>query len=82
MTAFGWKWGRTRYEIMGYLLPLAYGTTSYAFVWLTGFGGFYNTQFIEDLSKDFGLAPMAPWASIALYFVLMCVTGRVSMANS
>jgi uncharacterized protein len=65
-----WGWGRTRYEILGYLLPLAYGTASYAFVWLPGFGGFYNTQFVEDLSKDFGLGPMAQRASIALYFLL------------
>jgi uncharacterized protein len=69
LSVIGWKWGQTRYEVLGYILPLAYGTVSYAFVWLTGFGGFYNAQFVQDLSRDFGLGPMGPWASIALYFV-------------
>jgi hypothetical protein len=31
--------------------------------------GFYNKQFYESFSKDFGLGPMNPWANISLYFV-------------
>jgi len=70
MSTLGWKWGRTRYEVACYLIPLGYGTAIYAFVWLTGLGGFYNKQFYESFSKDFGLGPMSPWANISLYFVL------------
>lgn len=34
----GWRWGRTRYELAGYLLPLAYAIPAYGAVWLSGFG--------------------------------------------
>jgi uncharacterized protein len=69
LSSLGWHWGKTRYQIMGYAIPLAYGTVSYAFVWLTGIGGFYNTKFVDLVEKDLGLGPMPPWASISLYFM-------------
>lgn len=69
LSSLGWNWGKTRYEVICYFLPLGYGIVIYAFVWLTGLAGFYNKDFVESFSKDFGLGPMAPWASIALYFI-------------
>ena len=36
--AWGWAWGATRYEIIAYLLPLAYATVAYGSVWLAGLG--------------------------------------------
>lgn len=42
LSSLGWNWGMTRYAVICYLIPLAYGTISYTFVWLTGFGGFYT----------------------------------------
>jgi uncharacterized protein len=35
----GWKWGPTRYEIIGYLLPVVYAVAAYGAVWISGFGG-------------------------------------------
>lgn len=35
----GWKWGPTRYEIVGYALPIVYAVVAYGAVWLTHFGG-------------------------------------------
>lgn len=69
MSSLGWNWGKTRYHIICYFLPLAYATATYAFVWLTGLGGFYNKQFVQGFSEDFGLGPMPPRASIVLYFI-------------
>jgi membrane protease YdiL (CAAX protease family) len=34
----GWAWGHTRYELIGYLLPIAYATAAYGAVWLFDFG--------------------------------------------
>src|SRR5215471_21764259 len=42
LSGLGWNWGRSRYQVVCYFLPLAYGTATYVFVWLTGLGGFYN----------------------------------------
>jgi hypothetical protein len=47
----------------------ATGAATYTFVWLTRLGGFYDKQFVESISKDFGLGPMRPWVSIVLYFL-------------
>jgi uncharacterized protein len=51
------------------LIPLTYATASYAVVWLAGFGGFYNKQFVDLVSKELGLGPMPPWLTITLYFL-------------
>src|ERR1041385_7591815 len=69
LSSLGWNWGKSRYQIACYFIPLAYGLVTYAFVWLTRIGGFYDRQFVESFSKDFGLGPMRPWVSIALYFL-------------
>jgi uncharacterized protein len=34
----GWAWGPTRYELMGYLLPIAYAAAAYGAVWIFDFG--------------------------------------------
>jgi membrane protease YdiL (CAAX protease family) len=34
----GWTWGSSRYELTGYLLPLAYAAAAYGAVWLFDFG--------------------------------------------
>lgn len=39
LRGLGWGWGQTRYQALGYLLPLAYTSVTYALVWLFGLGG-------------------------------------------
>jgi membrane protease YdiL (CAAX protease family) len=34
----GWAWGHTRYELIGYLLPIAYAAAAYGAVWIFDFG--------------------------------------------
>jgi membrane protease YdiL (CAAX protease family) len=41
----GWKWGPTRYEIAGYLLPIVYAVVAYTAVWLTRLGGVDVSRF-------------------------------------
>jgi membrane protease YdiL (CAAX protease family) len=78
LSAFGWNWGKTRYQVACYLLPLAYGTVSYGFVWLTGFGGFYNKPFVDLAAKDLGLGPMPHWLTITLYFLFTATIAVIS----
>jgi len=68
LATLGWEWGRTRYQVICYLIPLAYSLVIYIFVWSTGLGGFYNREFEASFANDFGLGPIPPWAAIALYF--------------
>jgi membrane protease YdiL (CAAX protease family) len=67
--SIGWGWGKTRYEVIGYLIPLGYSLVIYTFVWLTGLGGFYSKSFVGQITNSFGLGPIPAWASITLYFI-------------
>lgn len=69
LRSLGWGWGQTRYEVIGYLIPLGYSIVIYTFVWLTGLGGFYRKSFVDEITSSFGLGPVPPWASITLYFI-------------
>jgi uncharacterized protein len=68
ISSLGWKWRNTPYKVTCYFIPLAYGTVAYAFVWLSGMGGFYNKDLVIAISKDFGLGSIPVWLAITLYF--------------
>ncbi len=80
LSTLGWKWGQTRYQVACYFLPLAYGTVAYAFVWLSGFGGFPNKQLVDLIAKDLGLGPMPPWLTISLYFLFTATISVITGA--
>ena len=42
----GWGWGRTRYQVSSYLIPIGAGVVVYGFAWALGVGGFSS----QDLS--------------------------------
>jgi len=67
--SLGWKWGKSRYEVICYFIPLGYATIIYAFVWLTGLGRVYRKDFVDGITQDFGLGSMSAGASITLYFI-------------
>lgn len=68
LSSLGWKWGPARYLVICYCIPLAYSVLTYAAVWIGGFGGFPNREFVSGLTQSFGLGAMPTWASVALYF--------------
>jgi membrane protease YdiL (CAAX protease family) len=37
---FGWKWGKTKYQVWSYAVPALYALFIHAFVWITGLAGF------------------------------------------
>jgi uncharacterized protein len=77
VSTLGWKWGKTRYEAAGYLIPLGYTSLIYIFVWTTGLGGFYNKAFVNLVAKDFGFGPPPPWATISIYFFFTATIGVI-----
>ena len=75
--SLAWKWGQPRYQVMSYLIPFGYATLTYAIVWLTGLGGFYNQPFVAAVGNRFGLGPLPGWLSIALYLFFAGTTGVI-----
>jgi membrane protease YdiL (CAAX protease family) len=37
---FGWRWGKTRYQIWSFLIPFLYALIGYSIIWLFGLGEF------------------------------------------
>ena len=40
LAGLGWGWGKTRYQVMSYVLPILYVLATYVVVWLTDVGRF------------------------------------------
>lgn len=49
----GWKWGKTKYQIISYFLPILYGLILYFIVWIS-ISGSLNKQYLNEfiLTKD------------------------------
>jgi membrane protease YdiL (CAAX protease family) len=48
LRGLGWRWGKTRYQLLSIALPLVIVSLTYAVVWLTGLGGFPDPAFVEE----------------------------------
>jgi membrane protease YdiL (CAAX protease family) len=79
ISALGWGWGKPRYQLWAYLIPLLYSLVSYLIIWLCGWGGFYNVDFITGIAKSFGWENLSHGTVIVLFFIL---TGIFGMTRS
>jgi membrane protease YdiL (CAAX protease family) len=79
ISGLGWSWGNPRYQLWAYLVPLIYSLVSYLIIWLVGWGGFYNHDFVQGVAKSFGFGQLPNGLVIVLYFVIIGIYG---MANS
>ena len=52
---FGWGWGKTRYQVLSYILPFFLFSVIYIPVWITGFGGFSKEDFTHHIADSGGL---------------------------
>lgn len=75
----GWQWGRTRYQIFSYLIPIGYAFIVYAVVWVTRLGGFYNVAFINAQAADLGWSALPGPLQLPMYAI---VAGTIGMARS
>jgi len=58
---WGWRRGMTRFQVVAYLLPLAYSLCVYVPVWLAGLGGL-NHDVLHRAAERFGLGAIPePW---------------------
>ncbi len=78
----GWKWGKTKYQIWSYFIPLIYAFIAYLIIWTFGWGGFYDKEFVSRLTQSFGLGPIGSGLTIAFYVILMGVFGFIRSMSS
>lgn len=78
LRGMGWGWGRTRYQVQSYLIPLGYAAVVYLLVWLSGLGQF-NADFLQTVAQRYGWQGMSETA-ILVRFILLA--GSVGVAGS
>jgi uncharacterized protein len=76
ISELGWKWGRTKYQLWSWFIPLLYASIAYAIVWLAGFGKLGNPAFYDSLVTQMHLGGPR-WISIALGLALTGTFGLV-----
>lgn len=54
LRGFGWGWGRTRWQVLAYLLPPLLALVVYSIVWLTGIGGFSDAKLMDFAVEEMG----------------------------
>jgi membrane protease YdiL (CAAX protease family) len=48
LRGLGWRWGKTRYQLLSVAVPFFLVAATYGFVWLTGLGAFPDPAFVEE----------------------------------
>lgn len=76
----GWKWGKTRYQLLSLVLPFAIGLVSFGLVWILGFGGFSSEAYIAGaqagIAESFGLNISSV---VVVYLILILLNGTAGL---
>jgi membrane protease YdiL (CAAX protease family) len=70
ISEWGWKWGKTRYQLLAYVIPIAFLFGTYVVVWLSGFGGFPNLDAVREIANTYGWEKLPTGLIIAFYVLL------------
>lgn len=73
----GWKWGKSKYQIQCYFIPFIYALIAYIFIWVLGFGKFYNNEFVVSISNSLGLTGLDTYLIIAIYVLQEAIIGII-----
>lgn len=73
----GWKWPRTRYAVMSWLIPLLYATITYAIVWGAGLGGFPKHEVMRYMVRRMAISA-SPVVSTVVYVLLAGSFGLIT----
>lgn len=76
LRGIGWGWGRTRWQLLSYVIPPAAALVVYGVVWLTGIGDFSDAKLVASFSQRIGReVPLA--AIVALLATVGILEGAV-----
>ena len=79
---FGWEWGKSRYQLQSYFIPILYSFAAYLLVWLTGLGGFYDHAFVQQIAKKYGWGTLPGPVVISVYVLLFGTIGMLNYVNT
>ncbi|WP_199609611.1 CPBP family intramembrane glutamic endopeptidase [Flocculibacter collagenilyticus] len=79
LASLGWHWGEWKYQWMSYLIPCFIALIAYLFIWLLGFGDFYNTEFLLDQKEKYRLND---WSNFSTFLFHIALVASVSFVVS
>lgn len=77
LSDLGWRWGPWKYIIWSYIIPIAYALPVYLVVWITGLGGFYNTDALHSIAAQFGWTNQSPFMVMVGYILFTAFVGII-----
>lgn len=75
ISSLGWQWGKTKFQVQSYLIPLFYAFIAYLIIWIVGWGKFYNHEFVSQVAESLGFDGLPNGLAIVSYFLLMGLFG-------
>jgi len=75
LRGMGWGWGKTRYLVWSYLLPLIACLAVYGIIWLAGLGGFSSEALTSEAGSGLPLA-FAMQATVGVLFLTIFTLGE------
>ncbi len=76
-----WGWGNAKYIWLGYLIPIAYALPIYLVVWLGGWGGFADAEFVRQTAQNFGWQNFSPFLTLTLFVLFTATLGLVGKTS-
>lgn len=76
LSALGWGWGKARWQVTAYLLPIIYGLAAYSILWGAGLATAIDPKFIEEAGYHLGLVG---WSETATLLMALFIFGVVGM---
>ena len=70
-----------RYVLIGYLIPIAYCLVASLGIWIFGFSGFPNTDFVRQAAEGFGSGGAPNWVVIAMFVVFLHASDNLWMQS-
>ena len=73
----GWKPGKLKYLLAGWLIPIAYATVAYGAVWITGLGGVPAQSFLNSAAERLHLQGQSNLVIALAAFAAIAIVGTL-----
>ncbi len=77
LQGLGWRWDKTRYQLLSIGLPFLLVAVTYGIVWLTGLGGFPDPAFVDEVAGQVDLE-VSRTVTILIYVLVSATLGLVT----
>lgn len=80
LRGMGWGWGKTRYQLLACLIPLAYAAVAYAAIWTSGLAPLTDSLIVGKMADQFekaGLKGLSHAQILVIYLLIVLTLGIV-----